>query len=137
VTQTATRNELAKAVLELLNGPTGLGGMATPRTAYEYDDAPTTGGDYVLIGLYRVAGGNRRVGGELSPSLWELSVRAVGSVTNVGVLLHHCTRALEYQSITVGDETSTGMQFLSESATAQDEDDLRLYFGDRDFSFAF
>lgn len=137
MSQTASRNALASAVLALLNGSSGLGGLATPRTAYEYDDAPKQGGNYVLVGVYRVAGGNARLGNWLTPSKWELSIRAVGSVTNVGVLLDRCTRALEHQSVTVGDETSTGIQFLSESTTRQDDGDLSLFFGDRDFSFAF
>lgn len=137
MTQTASRNALADAFLTLLNGPTGLGGMATPRTAYEWDDAPTTGGDYVMVTLSRTYGGNRRVGNHLSPSMWRATTRAVGSVTNVGALLDRVTHALEHQTITVGDETSTGIQFESEDDVDQDEYDKALYSGLRSWTFAF
>jgi hypothetical protein len=137
VTQTVARNALATAVLALLNGPTGLGGMATPRRAYEWDDAPTAGGDYVLVTLSRTYGGNPRVGDYLSPSTWRMTTRAVGSVTNVGALLDRCTKALEHAPVTVGAESSTGIQFESETDVEQDEDDLSLWSGLRSWTFAF
>lgn len=137
MTQTASRNALADAFLALLNGPTGLGGMTTPRTAYEWDDAPLAGTDYVLVTLTRMFGGNRRVGDHLSPSMWRASTRAVGSVTNVGALLDRCTQALEHQTITVGDETSTGIQFETEDDVDQVEYDKALYSGLRTWTFAF
>lgn len=137
MTQTASRNQLAAAVLALLNGPTGLGGMSKPRVAYEWDDAPKHGADYVLVTLSRRYGGNPRVGDHLSPSMWRMTTRAVGTVTNVGALLDRCTRALEHKSITVGAESSTGIQFESEDDVDQDEYDKNLWSGIRSWTFAF
>lgn len=137
MSQDASRNALAVAVLALLNGSTGLGGMATPRTAYEWDDAPETGGDYVLFSLSRMFGGNRRVGNQISPSMWRLTTRAVGTVTNVGAMLDRCTRALEHQTFTVVGIESTGIQFESEDEVGQDDDDTSLWSGLRSWTFAF
>ena len=137
MTESASRNQLATAVLALLNGPTGLGGMAKPRTAYEWDDAPKSGTDYVLVSLSRRFGGNPRVGDHLGPSMWRMTTRAVGTVTNVGALLYRCTIALEHHTITVGAETSTGIQFESEDDVDQDEYDKNLWSGLRSWTFAF
>lgn len=137
MTQTASRNDLADAFLALLNGPTGLGGMTTPRTAYEWDKAPDGARDYVLVSLSRTFGGNRRVGNQLSPSMWRATTRAVGSVANAAALLDRVTRALEHQTITVGNETSTGIQFESEDEVDQDQYDKALWSGLRSWTFAF
>ena len=122
------------AVLALLNAE--LSTMSTPRTAYEYDDAPKKGRDYVLVSLSRTFGGNRR-GDRIGPSMWRLTVRAVGSVTNVRVLLDRCTVALEHQTFTVGDETSTGIQFETEVDVDEDDSQVGLWSGLRSFTYAF
>jgi hypothetical protein len=132
--QTTSRNAHAAAILTVLNAR--LGAMATPRAAFEYDDAPTTGGDYVLVSLSRMFGGSDRLGG-LANTMWRVTVRAVGSVTNVGVLLDVCTRALEESSITVGGVESTGFRFETETDVEQDDDDTALYSGLRSFTYAF
>lgn len=137
MTQTVARNALAEAVLELLNGPTGLGGLGTPRRAFEWDDAPLHGDNYVLVSLSRMYGGNRRVGDHLSPSMWRMTTRAVGSVNNVGVMLDRCTAALEHQSVTVGAESSTGVQFETEDDVDQDDDEKSLWSGLKSWTFAF
>ena len=132
--QTTSRNAHAAAVLAVLN--TRLGAMATPRAAYEYDDAPTTGGNYVLMSLSRMYGGSDRLGG-LANTMWRVTVRAVGSVTNVGVLLDQCTQALEETTVTVAGVESTGFRFETETDVEQDDDDTALYSGLRAFTYAF
>ena len=137
-TQLASRNAIATSFLALLNRPTGLGGMATPRVAYEWDKAPKHGGDYVVVSLSRTFGGNPRVGDHLSPSMWRATTRAVGvGAHNVGVLLDRCTAAVEHVSITVGSESSTGVQFESEDDVDEDEHDHTLWSGLRSWTFAF
>lgn len=126
----------ATALLTLVN--TELAAMTTARTAYETDSAPTSGGDYVSMTLSRRYAGNRRVVGVLSPSGWRLALRAVGtSVANARILLVKCSDAVEGQRITVGDVTSTPIQFETEDAIRQDEEDLGLWSGMRTYTYSF
>lgn len=134
----ASQTSLLASVLALLNGPTGLGGMSTPRRAYDMGSAPKTGGDYVAVTLTRTLGGNRRVGGGIAPSSWYLTTMAVGSVNNVSVLLRRCTLALEGVEFTAEGVTSTALQFSGQETPAeQDEDDLNLWTATRLWTFAF
>lgn len=122
------------AILAALNAE--LATMATPRTAYEYDKAPKSGGDYVVISLHRVYGGNRR-GDVLSPSMWRLTTRAVGSVTNVRVLLDRCTAALEHQRLDVLGEESTGIQFETQTDVEEDETQTGVWSALISWTYAF
>lgn len=129
-------SQQATQLLSLVN--TRLAALATPRTAYEADDAPTAGGDYVSMALHRRFGGNERVGGGLSPSAWRLVLRAVGTgVPNARVLLAICSEAVEQQRITVAGVTSTPIQFESEDPIGQDEYDLNLWSGMRTYTYSF
>lgn len=132
--QAAPRNAHATAVLAVLNDR--LGAMATPRHAYEWDDAPTAAANYVAITLSRMFGGNERVGG-LASTMWRLTVRAVGSVTNASVLLDVCTQALEEKRITVNDITSSPLRFETETDVVQDDGDQAIYTGLRSFTYSF
>lgn len=139
--ESAPRNAHAAAVLAVLNS--ALGAMSTPRFAYEYGQAPTTGGNYVVIGLSRRFGGSKRLGG-LANTTWRLTVRAVGqgggeasATRNASLLLDRCTQALEEASITVSGVESTGFRFETETDVEQDEDDTALYSGLRSFTYAF
>lgn len=136
MTAAATAREHAAALLALLNGP--LGELDTPRQAYDMDLAPKKGGDFVAITLSRRIGGVARVGGPLSPSAWRLTTRAVGvGVSNARVLLDVCTTALEWQTVTVDDVTSTPIAFEAEDPIRQDEDDKNLWSGLRSWTFAY
>lgn len=130
------RNQQAAQLLALIN--TRLGAMDTPRTAYERDKAPQTGGDYVAITLSRRFGGNQRYGGSISPSGWRLTTRAVGTdLNNAGVLLDMCTQALEDQIITVDGVRSTPIGFENEDDIRQDDTDDNLWSGLRSWTYCF
>lgn len=127
----------ATALLALVNAR--LAAMATPREAYEADDAPKTGGNFVSMSLTRRFGGNGRVAGvDLSPSAWRVSFRAVGvGVTNARVLLSIVSEGVEGKRITVGGVTSTPLRFETEDAIGEDEFDTNLWSGMRSYTYSF
>ncbi len=130
---TATNAQVA-ALLAMLNAD--LASLSTPRSAYERDDAPTSGRDYVILDISRMAGGNLR-GDVLSPSRWRLTVRPVGSVTNVRALLDRCTNALEHKRVTVAGQESTGISFETESAMSESSSQVGLWSAGRSFTYAY
>jgi hypothetical protein len=130
------RAEHTAALLALLNAR--LSTMATPRTAYTADKAPTTGGNYVAVTLSRRFGGNGRLNGTVSPSSWRLLIRAVGvGEQNAGVLLDVCAQALEDKSITVTGVVSTPIAFETEDPIAEDEQNADLWSGMTQWIYAF
>lgn len=136
----AAHIDLFNALLARLNGADGLGGMSPARVACRRDLAPKQGGDYVLLDVTRTFGGNRRIGGGIAPSSWYATTTAVGtSVGNASALLRRSTLALVGYEMTVGAETSTGIDFNGsmESSIEEDEHDRSLWVGSRTFTFAF
>lgn len=131
------RNPHAAAILDAINARWSQ--LATPRAAFEIDDAAQSGlTNYGHISLGRRDGGNVRLGGVVSPSLWRLSLRAVGdSVSNVRVMLDAATEALEFQTITVAGVTSTPIAFELEDETRQDDTDKNLWSGLTQWIYAF
>jgi hypothetical protein len=139
VTTAPQRNDVADAILVLLNARLSMlapGTYNRPFAASEIDDAPTSGGDYVVVFVGREQGGQYRLGG-VGSTMWRLTVRAVGSVTNVGRLLDICGDVLEDHSVTAGGIESGCFRFVSADDIRQDEDEQALYYGDADWSFAF
>lgn len=120
--------------LTLLNDD--LATMTPARTAYEYDDAPKTGGDYVIAFLVRTSGSNQyTAGGDLTSS-WRLSIRTVGvGVTNARVLLDRANAVVEHARITVGGVVSTPTQFQTEDPIRQDEQFADLWSGLRSYTY--
>lgn len=129
-------NPHVAAWLTLLNAQ--LATMTPARAAYEYDDAPQQGGDYLIIFLTRRFGGNRRPGGPLSPSGWRLAVRSVGTgVTNARVLLDRADSVIEQGVITVGSEKSTPAEIQTDDPIRQDEQYADVWSGLRSYTYTF
>lgn len=124
-----SEQQIAAAVLAALNA------ALAPKVAYELDEAPTSGADFVEITLSRRFGGNDR-GGRLSPSSWRLTVRAVGSTVANARLLHEKAQAIEGATLSVGAETSTPVLFETEDPIGLDEAQRTYWTGLRSYTFA-
>ena len=126
----SSAQQIATAILAKLN--TAL----SPDVAYDLDDAPKTGADYVEITLSRRFAGNVR-GGQLSPSSWRLTVRAVGQYVANARVLHENAQAIENFVIVVGSESSTPVAFETEEPIGLDEAQRLYWTGLRSYTFAF
>lgn len=123
------------AWLALLNAE--LGTMTPPRVAYEYDEAPQAGGDYVIAFLTRTSGGATRTIGGLVTSTWRLQIRVVGvGVNNARVLLDRANGVVDGAHITVGGRISTPVEFQTDDPIRQDEQYADLWSGLRSYTYA-
>lgn len=122
------------AWLALLNAD--LATMSPPRTAYEYDDAPLTGGDYLICFLTRTSGDNLYTAGGDVTSSWRLSIRSIGvGVTNTRVLMDRANAVVEHARITVTSIVSTPTHFQTEDPIRQDERYADLWSGLRSYTY--
>jgi hypothetical protein len=112
--------------------------MDPPRAAYEYDDAPLHGGDYVIVFLTRTTSGEPRNAWGAFSSSWRLAIRAVGvGVTNARVLLDRVNKVVENGTITTADGTSTPARPQTEDPIRQDEQLADLWSGLRSYTYSF
>lgn len=115
---------------------TALAAMNPPRAVYDYDDAPTTGGDYMILFLTRTSGGNARTPSGDRTSSWRLSVRSVGvGVTNARILLDTANAVIDAGRITVDNIVSTPAEFQTEDPIRQDEKFADLWSGLRSYTY--
>lgn len=122
------------AWLTLLNS--ALGSMTPARAAYDYDDAPKTGGDYVILFLVRTSGSDARTPSGDRTSSWRLSVRSVGvGVTNARILLDAANAVVDAARVTVGSVVATPAQFQTEDPIRQDEQYADLWSGLRSYTY--
>lgn len=129
-------NAVASAVLAALNARLAM--MATPREAFEMDDAPKVGGDYVAVTVSRRFLGTPRANTTLGLGGWRITTRAVGNgVTNARVLLDICSQALEAAQVTANGVISTPIAFESEDPIRQDDADDNLWSGLRSWTTTF
>lgn len=113
-----TAQQQATAVLAALNA------ALTPKVAYDLDKVPATRpAEYVEVTVSRRHGGEFRQCGDIGTVGYRVTVRAISrvSVSNVRASLEKCRSALEFASLTVGDESTTPIQFETEDPAGYDD----------------
>lgn len=108
----------ATAVLAAINA------QFTSARAYELDDVPAgRPADYIEVTISRRFGGALKMGGSMDITGYRVTVRAVSqtAVSNVRNSLEKSRAALEFKRLTVGDQTTTPIQFETEDPAAYDD----------------